>query len=504
MTEPYLIGIDSGTQSVRVMVFDQRGNIVSTGVAQHAPYHSLQPGWAEQHPEDIWDKFCQACRQAMSNMPARAGRLLGAGLSAQRNTYVFADADGRPLRPLILWLDERQTAGLHPDPAWEPWLQQWQLCSKPNWVRVNQPDIHQKTRWYLPVSGWLTFRLTGELTDSLAMHVGRWPLDVDRLAFADAPAMYEALGISRDKLASIQPPATVLGRVTREAAEQTGLPVGLPIVATAGDKQCETLGSGAITSGRAAVTYGTLAGLSNTIYDPIHAASGEYYLFPSAVSGAWNPEFQLVRGYWLVTWFREQFCRDLIAEGSRRGVPAEVLLNEEAAHIPPGADGLIIAPWWFCQTVSPNGKGAIIGLDGVHTRAHLFRALVESIAFGLRPGLELFARDQHTRVSEVMVGGGGAKSDLAMQTTADVFGLPAHRLHTVETCALGCAIDAAVATGLYGSFPDAVAQMTRTVRTFDPIPENCATYDRLYTSVYSELYTTLENVFINLKTITGR
>lgn len=504
MTESYLMGIDSGTQSVRVLIFDQRGNVVSAGSADHAPYHSPQPGWAEQHPEDIWDKFCQASRQAMNQMPASRDRLLGAGLSAQRNTYVFADDEGRAIRTFILWLDERQTTDLPTDPAWEPWLQEWQQRSKPNWVRVNQPDIHRRIRWYLPVSGWLTKMLTGELADSLAMHVALWPLDIDKLAFSEDPALYQALGMPRDKLAEIHPPGTVLGRVTPEAAEQTGLPAGLPIVATAGDKQCETLGAGAIAPGQMAVTYGTLAGLSTTIYEPIHAANAEYYLFPSAVAGAWNPEFQLVRGYWLITWFREEFCRDLVAESSRRCVPPEELLNQEATLVPPGADGLVVAPWWFRQTIAPNGKGAIIGMDSVHTRAHVFRALVEGIAFGLRPGLEFFARDHRTPVSEVMVGGGGAQSDLAMQVTADIFGLPAHRLHTVQTCSLGCAIDAAVAVGLYGGFSEAVEQMTRISRTFEPIPASRELYDALYTNVYSKLYHTLEDVFISLKEMTGR
>jgi sugar (pentulose or hexulose) kinase len=120
MSDAYVMGIDSGTQSVRVMIFDQHGKVVSAASAQHEPYFSLQPGWAEQHSEDIWDKFCQTTRGAMDGLPASRDHLLAAGLSTQRNTFVFADAEGRVLRPFILWLDERLTREVEPDPSWEP------------------------------------------------------------------------------------------------------------------------------------------------------------------------------------------------------------------------------------------------------------------------------------------------------------------------------------------------------------------------------------------------
>jgi sugar (pentulose or hexulose) kinase len=501
MTDAYVMGIDSGTQSVRVMIFDQHGTVVSAASAQHEPYNSPQPGWAEQHSEDIWDKLCRATRQAMKGLPGSVDHLLAAGLSTQRNTFVFADAEGRVLRPLILWLDERLTFDVEPDPGWPDWLQEFQLISKANWVKHNEPDIHKKVRRILTVSAWLTHLLTGHFRDSLAMHVGHWPFDVDELAFSSGDAMYDALGMPREYLAELFSPATVLGTVTAEAASRTGLPEGLPIVSAAGDKQCETLGAGAIVRGRAAVTYGTLAGLSNTVYEPLHALDHEYELFPSAVPGAWNPEFRLIRGYWLVTWFREQFCHDLAVRADESLASIEELMNEEAADIPPGSEGLVVAPWWFPDLWMSGAKGVILGLDGVHTRAHLFRALLEGIALGLRPGLEFFDRDQGVQIEEVVVGGGGARSDMAMQITADVFGVPAGRPRTIETCSLGCAMDAAVACGLYRDCPEAVDHMTQIERTFDPIEKNRQLYDAIYDDVFSPLYETLLPLFEKLAMI---
>jgi sugar (pentulose or hexulose) kinase len=439
----------------------------------------------------------------MDGLPGPKDHLLAAGLSTQRNTFVFTNAEGRALRPFILWLDERLTSEVEPDPSWPDWLQQWQMISKANWVKNNEPQVHRDVRHILTVSAWLIHQLTGHFRDSVAMHVGHWPLDIDNLALSADAAMYEALGMPRERLAELHPPATVLGNVTAEAARRTGLPEGLSIVSAAGDKQCETLGAGAIVSGRAAVTYGTLAGLSNTVNEPVHALNTEYELFPSAVPGAWNPEFRLIRGYWIVTWFREQFCHDLAARADESGSSIEELLNEEAARVSPGSEGLVIAPWWFPDIWMPSAKGIILGLDGVHTRAHLFRALLEGIAFGLRPGLTFFARDQGVQVEEVIVGGGGAKSDLAMQITADVFGIPASRPRTIETCSLGCAIDAAVACGLYSDCHQAVSHMTRIERTFEPITENRVLYDAMYEEVFSPLYGVLLPLLERLASIRG-
>jgi len=504
MNKEYLIGIDSGTQSVRVIVFDKAGNIVSRGSADHEPYFSQQPGWAEQHPEDFWAKLCQASQQAIKQLPVPKEALAAAGLAVQRASIIAADENGNPLRPCISWLDQRRAVGIEPIPNLPPMLNAFQYMSKANWMRVNEPKTYEKTHKFLSVGGWLAHKLTGEFNDSVAMQVGIWPFDMGKLAWHDNPVMYAVCGIPREKLADIYPPGTVLGHVTKAAAEETGLPEGLPIAAGAGDKMCETLGAGAIRPGQASITYGTLAGLDITTDAHVQAQGGEYWTFPSAVAGAWNPEFAVPRGYWMVTWFRDEFGWKEMEEAAKRGVSPEEVLNEQAARVPPGAEGLVLAPYWSPPSVAPLSKGVILGFEAHHTRAHVFRAILEGIAYGLRQGLDLFARDTGAPIEEVTIGGGGAQSDIAMQATADIFGIPTKRPHTVQICSLGAAMDAAVGAGLYGGFEDTVAHMTRSARVFEPIPENQTLYDAIYERVYKKLYPSLEEVYKNLKAITGR
>ena len=504
MSEQYVVGIDSGTQSTKAIVFDRMGEVVSVGSAKHEPYFSLQKGWAEQSPEDTWSKFCLACREAMAKLDAPKEQVIAAGLTAQRNTFVFTDGSGQPLRPLILWLDERLAEGIELITDQEAWVPYWQLRSKANWVKINEPEVHRRIQRVLTVTGWLTHRLTGNFNDALGMHCGWWPIDMERLSLPETSALYHATGIPREKLANVFKPGEILGCVTPQAAEETGLPAGLPIVATSGDKQCEALGSGSILPGHATISYGTLAGLVATSYKPVKPPDASYTVYPSAVPGGWHLEFQVIRGYWLVTWFLEQFGAAEFTQAAKRAVPVGEILREEAARIPPGSDGLVVAPYWFPQLITPNGKGAIIGFDGTHTRAHVLRALLEGVAFGLYPGLERFERDSGQRFVQLAIGGGGSQNDVAMQITADIFGLPAIRPHTLEICALGAAMDAAVAVGIYSGFEQAVTGMTHEERVFEPVAENHELYTRIYQDVYCKLYDSLEVVFVNLKQITGR
>jgi sugar (pentulose or hexulose) kinase len=224
-----------------------------------------------------------------------------------------------------------------------------------------------------------------------------------------------------------------------------------------------------------------------------------------AVPGAYSLEIQIYRGYWMVSWFKREFGLREVQLAAERGVEPEALFDELVAGVPPGSMGLTLQPYWSpgVKVPGPEAKGAIIGFGDVHTRAHVYRAILEGLAYGLREGKERTERRAKLKLREIRVAGGGSQSDAAMQITADVFGLPTSRPHLFEASGLGAAMDAAVGLGLHRGFDEAVKEMTRVGRTFEPHPENVRLYDALYRQVYRKLYGRLRPLYEQIRAITG-
>jgi len=227
--------------------------------------------------------------------------------------------------------------------------------------------------------------------------------------------------------------------------------------------------------------------------------------YPAAIPRAWNTEIQIFRGFWMVSWFRREFAHREEALADGRGVAVEALFDELLASVPPGAMGLMLQPYWTpgVREPGPEAKGAIIGFGDVHTRAHLYRAIVEGLVYGLRAGREQIERRSGRPIRLLRVAGGGSQSDQAMQITADVFNLPAERPEHYETSALGAAITAAVGLGLHPDYPTALRAMARVGRRFEPRPETVKVYDQLYREVYCPMYPRLRPLYRSIRRITG-
>jgi sugar (pentulose or hexulose) kinase len=216
-------------------------------------------------------------------------------------------------------------------------------------------------------------------------------------------------------------------------------------------------------------------------------------------------EVQIVRGYWMVSWFKHEFGLREQKIAAERGLEPEDLFDELISEVPPGSMGLVLQPYWSpgVKVPGPEAKGAIVGFGDVHTRAHIYRAILEGLAFALREGAERCQRRSGVKMTELRVAGGGSQSNVAMQITADIFGLPASRPHVYEASGLGAAIDAAVGVGLHADFATAVDEMTRVGATFYPDPGNRAVYDGLYREVYLKLYRRLRPLYRRIRDITG-
>jgi sugar (pentulose or hexulose) kinase len=510
-----ILALDVGTQSVRALVFDPRGTLVAHARIPIEPYVSPQPGWAEQDPDRYWRAIGEACAALWAGRIARRDAIAGVTLTTQRGTIVVTDEAGTPLRPAIVWLDQRRAEGVPPIGGVtglafralgvRRTVAAFQADCEANWLRATEPATFSRIRRYLLLSGHLTHRLTGAFVDSVGAQVGYLPFDYKRQRWAKpGDWRWTVAPIDPAWLPELVQPGARLGELTAEAAAVVGLPAGTPVIAAAADKACEVIGSGALEPHIGSLSYGTTATLNTTQRRYVEAIP-LVPPYPSAVPGAWSLEVQVYRGYWLVDWFKRQFGAAEVAQADALGIAAEALFDDLVRATPPGSMGLLLQPTWTpgVRIPGPEAKGAMIGFGDVHTRAHLYRAILEGLAYALREGGERAAARAKVPLRELRVSGGGAQSPAAVQLTADIFGLPTGRPHTHETSGLGAAIDAAVGLGLHASVESAVADMTHLAETLEPDPDRHRLYDQLYRRVYRRMYERLKPLYEEIMAITG-
>jgi len=514
-TDDCIFTIDAGTQSIRAATIDLKGQIHDIVKIPIEPYYSENPGWAEQDPEYYWKTLCKVCKKLMKEMSFHKDAVKGVTLTTQRATMINVDENGKPLRPAIVWLDQRKaevekfpnlamkgvlkTIGMY-----EPAIHTIRECES-NWIRQNQPEIWDKTHKFLIISGYFTYKLTGEFSDSTGNTIGYLPFDYKSQQWAKKSDLkWKMFPIEESKLHSLVKPSELLGYITQTAAKETGLPKGLPVIAAAADKACEVLGSGCLTPEIGCLSYGTTATVetTNSKYTEIVPMFPPY---PSAVPGSYNTEVMIFRGYWMVSWFKQEFGLREEQLAKKKNILPEALFDDLIKSIPPGSMGLTLQPYWSpgVKIPGPEAKGAIIGFGDVHTRAHIYRAILEGLAYALKEGAIRTEKKNKVKIEKLRVSGGGSQSNVAMQLTADIFDLPAERPHTYETSALGAAIDAAVGLKLHPDFETAVKEMTGIRDVFEPIPANRDIYQDLFENVYMKMYDRLKPLYDDIRHITG-
>lgn len=512
-----ILAIDNGTQSIRALLFDLKGNLVAKSRIELEAYFSTQPGWAEQHTDYFWQKLVECCQLLWLQNDVIKNKwrekITAVTLTTQRNTVVNLDEKGESLRPAILWLDQRLAEKNEPL-AWH-WrilfklikqtsaIQYFRRKAQANWIAQQQPDLWKKTKKFLLLSGFLTYKLTNEYKDSIGCTVGYLPFDYKSQKWAvQSDWKWSALPVSLEMLPELVKPGERIGEITQAAAEITGIKQGLPLIAAASDKACEVLGSGCFEPGTASLSYGTTATINtnNSSYVEPQPFIPPY---PSAIPDQFNSEVMIYRGFWMVSWFKRQFGQREMQKAQELGVTPESLFDELVNQVPPGSMGLMLQPYWSPGIQNLEAKGAIIGFGDVHTRAHIYRSILEGLAYALREGKETLEKRQGKKITRLIISGGGSQSDAAMQLTADIFNLPASRPHTYETSGLGAAMNAAVGMGYFDNYQNAAKEMTRIEKTYLPNDNNVKLYEQLYSKVYLKMYSQLKPIYQQIKEITG-
>lgn len=486
---PFVAGIDGGTEALKVGIYDLTGRLVASGSAGY-PTHFPSSGWAEQDPADWWRALGEASQQCFAGAGSDAGGA-GSGAAIDPKDVVAISADGttctllpldaqdRPLRNAFLWMDvraaqqaQRITATEHPalkfclsgvSAEWMP--------PKTLWLKEHQPDLYEQTHTLLEYTDWLAFRLTGRRTLNLCTATQRW--FYDRPSGGWPSGLYEAIGLEavHEKLPKdVLPLGAHLGGVTPEAAAHTGFAPGTPVFAGGCDAAVGALALGVVQPGQLALVTGSSNVLMGFTDQPLHT-TGLMGSFPDAVI----PNLELIEAGQVSTgsviaWFRRELAADLMRDHPDSSAAIYRILDQEAAQIPPGSGGVV-----FLETFQGNrspyadalARGAIWGLSLASTRAHVYRALLEGIAYGTAHILDVLAGHGY-RPAGLTAAGGATRSRLFLQLYADVTGLPIRTTETTEASLLGSAIAAASGAGLFPSIGDASAAMVRTTETFAP------------------------------------
>lgn len=506
---PLILTMDFGTQSVRTCLIDKKGNIVAIVKKPYNPvYVSNGKGYAEQDPDFYYDYVISCIKELTSKNNELLSDIIAATLTTFRDSSVQLDENNKPVRKCILWLDQRTAKAQEKLPVLH------QLAFKivgmqdtidlnrkrtvAHWIKENEPENWSKTKKYVNISSYLTYKLTGNLCDSVSCMTGHYPLDFAKRCWLKQGALKAGIyGIPLKMLCELKQPGDLLGIIKDSLADECGLPRGIKLIASGSDKACETVGLGALSKDLAAISYGTASTVevSNTRY---HEPEKFLPAYPAAVPGFYNMEVQVYRGYWMLTWFSKQFASEMVDEAKIQSMAVEELLNSKLSEIAPGSDGLVLQPYWGPSLSRPLSKGSIVGFSDVHTREHLYRAIIEGIAYALREGLEGIEKSQKHRVKAIRISGGGSQSSAICQITADVFGLPVSRVQTYETTSLGAAIATFVAMGEFASVEEGIKSMSHLSTTFEPNEVAHQQYEYLYKKVYLKMYPQLKNVYKDL------
>jgi sugar (pentulose or hexulose) kinase len=462
MQKKYIIGIDNGTQSSKVVIYDLEGNVVCEGKQSLKPISLPRPGVAEHPDDDVWDSIVIASKKAMDNFKGDKSEIIGVGLCAIRYCKTYLKEDGKLAQPVISWMDER--------------------ASKP--YEALNPEV----RYVTALSGYVTNRLTGEFSDTIANNTDdQWPTDSDTWQWSDDPKVMEKFNLNKDMLFKLQMPGSVLGYITKEASITTGIPEGIPVIATANDKAVEALGSGLIDENTVLISLGTYIGGMISGHENRKNSKSYWANFASIPYKYLYECYGIRRGMWTISWFKNLFIDEIEPKAKSLGISPEEYLSQEAEKVSAGSDGLMTILDWLAPPQKPFKKGLIIGFDGRHGRAHMYRSILEGIALTMKNNVDNMKDELNLKIKNLIISGGGSNSDLFVQIFADVFGIPATRNLINNAASLGAAINVAVGLGYYDSYEDAIKKMVKVKDVFQPNKENFNLYKRMNEEAYKNI-----------------
>jgi xylulokinase len=488
----YFIGIDSSTTATKSLLMAEDGRVI--GVASSAyEYETPQPLWSEQWPELWWTGTIDSIQQLLADTGIAPAEVKGIGLTGQMHGLVLLDKDGEVLRPALLWNDQR--TGTECDEMRAKIGKQRLIDITGNdaltgftapkilWVKNNEPEIYARIAQILLPKDYVRFKLTGGYAMDKAGGAGTQLFDVRRRDWSDE--LLATLEIDPAWLPKTFEGTAITGTLSPFAAAATGLPAGIPVVGGGGDQAANAVGTGAVVAGIVALSLGTSGVVFASSDEPIVEPDGRLHAFCHAVPGKWHLMGVMLSAAGSLRWYHDTVAPDTGYDE----------LLAPATDIPPGSEGLLFLPYLTGERTphpDPLARGAFVGLTVRHTRAHMTRAVIEGVAFGLRDSFELMKKAGLPAITQVRASGGGTKSALWRQILADVLQAEIVTINTAEGAAYGAALLAAVGTGAFESVEAACDQLIHVTGRTRP-GGNTAVYDRIY-PYYQQLYPALKPI----------
>jgi xylulokinase len=493
-TGSLLLGLDIGTQGVKGVIVQTDGKVVARASLERGPVHP-HPGWAEMDAEmDWWGSALQILRELVSAVGSEVNKLQAIGICALVPCLCPLDQTGRPLRPAILYSDNRalqelawvnQQAGLT--------LNAEAVVPKLVWIQRNEPQVFEKTASVASCQGYVVYQLTDQLfMDYDCAAIMGSIFDPVKKSWRED--IIERVGLPLGIWPELSPATGIAGKVTQQAAAQTGLPQGIPVIAGTGDTYPTIVGCGAVEVGDAMVSYGT-TGLLTLANQPLVESSGGPHFSASDGGAAVTWGANVLSAGRLIRWYVEQFAGNEKIIADRLGQNVFHLLEQECSRIPAGSEGLIVLPHWLGRrTPSPNAnlRGSILGLTPSHTSIHIYRAIMEAFAYNVRQSFNEF----RPAIKRLVATAGGARSQVWRQVVSDVLNMTLS-YHPESSGSLGIAFLAGYAVGLVTDFGDIKYKWLRNPQEIVPIPENVRIYDKLFPT-YCEFDEALVGPYANL------
>jgi len=503
----YYLGIDVGTSGTKALVMTARGRVLATAAGEHG-ISAPKPGWSEQDPNDWWRATVKATRGAVTKAGIDGRQIAGIGLSGQMHGLVLLGDDDQPLRPSIIWNDQRtapQAEMIEKKAGGKKGLIKLVgnvamtsfTLTKLLWVRQHEPKVYAKARHMLLPKDYVRLRLTGEFAGDVSDMSGTLLLDQRKRDWSK-----KAIDLFKID-ASILPPVfeshEITGGVTARAARQLGIAAGTPVVGGAGDQPAGAVGNGIVRSGLVSATMGTSGVVF--VHSPKYVTdpAGRVQTFCSAVAGEYCMFGCVLAAGGSFQWLRNTLGDAEVAAARIKGVDPYELLTAEAAKAPAGCEGVFWLPYLTGERTphaDPYAKAGWIGIHSRTTRNELIRSVMEGATFGMNDVLTIL-RIRGLRPREIRLSGGGARSRFWRQLQADIYGNTCATVRTEEGPAYGVAILAAVGTGEYGNVPEACRAIIKTTRTIRPKPAAKKLYAKHYEQ-YRRLYPALKDEFPRL------
>ena len=507
-----ILVVDIGTQSLRASILNKQGEILAFSKQIYEPsYYSPKKGFAEQDADFYIDELCKATNEIYNKDNNILKDIDGMVMVSFRDSSVILDENKKPIRKAILWLDQRVTPMYRNENL--KWYERilfkligmldtcrYNSERTPSfWLKKYENDNWKKMKYYVPLGAYFNYRVTNNLVISSADCIGHYPINFKKgTLYGPKHPKINVFGIPLTALPKIVPVSSIIGTVSDEFSRLSKIPVDTKVIASGSDKACETFGNGCIDESSASLSLGTACTIdvvSNKYSEPEKFLPSYQAPYPKS----YDLELQVYRGFWMVTWFVKQFGYEDEIIAKENNINVLDYLSDKISTIAPGCDGLILQPYWGPGLKRPHGRGSIIGFTATHTRYHLYRAMIEGIAFSLREGLDEIVRKTHKKPKELVISGGGSSSKVICQIFADVFNIPVIISKNKESSTLGAAMAGFLSLHSFKNVHDAKETMVSNGIKLAPNKDNAIIYDRLYKHNYKKLYPCLKNEYLELK-----